>query len=179
VLEMLAAQAACYAEELLPALREHGIVLAAWNDLSEAQRAELGCHFDAHMSPALTPLGFDPTHRFPFISNLSTKLGIRAARSRLGRVRACRRALVYIGSADWMYRNLSRRVEAAAPVDNRQLRERLWEILDVNLRDHRQAWEMGSDGRYSKLRPSEDGSGPEAVGSNAWLMETARRRTGS
>jgi len=85
----------------------------------------------------------------------------------------------YIGSGDWMYRNLSRRVEAAAPVDNRQLRERLWEILDVNLRDRRQAWEMSSDGRYTKLRPDKDATGPEAVGSHAWLMETARRRTGS
>jgi polyphosphate kinase len=85
----------------------------------------------------------------------------------------------YIGSADWMYRNLSRRVEAAAPVNNRQLRERLWEILDVNLRDHRQAWEMGSNGRYSTVRPAKDATGLEAVGSHAWLMETARRRTGS
>jgi len=85
----------------------------------------------------------------------------------------------YIGSADWMYRNLTRRVEAAAPVDNRMLRARLWEILDVNLRDRRQAWRMQSDGRYVKVPPSEDALGPEALGSHAWLMETARRRTGA
>jgi len=85
----------------------------------------------------------------------------------------------YIGSADWMYRNLSRRVEAAAPVKNRLLRERLWEILDVNLRDSRQAWEMQSDGRYRQREPSADATGPEALGTHAWLMETARRRTGS
>ena len=37
----------------------------------------------------------------------------------------------YIGSADWMYRNLSQRVEAATPIDDRPLRERLWEILQA------------------------------------------------
>jgi polyphosphate kinase len=64
-------------------------------------------------------------------------------------------------------------------VKERQLRERLWEILDVNLRDHRQAWEMQCDGRYRKTEPSADATGPEAMGSHAWLMETVRRRTGA
>src|SRR5215472_16897510 len=45
VLEMLAAQAACYSQELLPALREHGFVLATWAELSEAQREELQLYF--------------------------------------------------------------------------------------------------------------------------------------
>ncbi|HKE39330.1 MAG TPA: polyphosphate kinase 1 [Casimicrobiaceae bacterium] len=85
----------------------------------------------------------------------------------------------YIGSADWMYRNLARRVEAAAPVENRQLRERLWEILDVNLRDRRQAWEMQRDGRYTRLQPNSETTGPESLGSHVWLMETVRRRTGA
>ena len=38
----------------------------------------------------------------------------------------------YIGSADWMFRT-HRRVEAAAPVEDRAARERLWEILDICL----------------------------------------------
>ena len=55
----------------------------------------------------------------------------------------------YIGSAsDWMFRNLSRRVEAAAPVEDRAARERLWEILDICLQDRRQAWSMQPDGSY-------------------------------
>src|SRR5262249_55428511 len=45
-----------------------------------------------------------------------------------------------IGSADWMFRNLSQRVEVVAPVLARTGRERLWEILDVMLKDQRQAW---------------------------------------
>jgi polyphosphate kinase len=82
----------------------------------------------------------------------------------------------YIGSADWMYRNLSRRVEAATPVVDRGLRERLWEILDTNLRDRRQAWLMQSDGSYRQLEPSGEGGGPEALGTQMALMESARRR---
>ena len=39
-----------------------------------------------------------------------------------------------IGSADWMHRNLSERVEAAVPILERRLRARLWEILEVCLR---------------------------------------------
>ena len=81
----------------------------------------------------------------------------------------------YIGSADWMYRNLSQRVEAATPVGDRSLRERLWEILQTCLRDRRQAWIMQPDGSYRQERP--DGvQGPGAVGTHAWLMELTHRR---
>jgi polyphosphate kinase len=45
----------------------------------------------------------------------------------------------YIGSADWMHRNLSQRVEAATPVEERPLRERLWEVLRTCLDDDREA----------------------------------------
>jgi polyphosphate kinase len=82
----------------------------------------------------------------------------------------------YIGSGDWMFRNLSRRVEAAAPIDDRALRERLWEILDVSLRDKRLAWQMRPDGCYLQLRPHDASSSPEAQGTHAWLMELARKR---
>ncbi len=54
----------------------------------------------------------------------------------------------YIGSADWMLRNLSRRVEAATPVEDPALRQRLWDILQASLADQRQAWEMQPDGTY-------------------------------
>ena len=82
----------------------------------------------------------------------------------------------YIGSADWMYRNLSRRIEAAAPVTDPLLRERLWEILDIALRDRRQAWEMQPDGSFVQGEPAANGNGPEAMGSHAYLIELARRR---
>ena len=61
----------------------------------------------------------------------------------------------FIGSADWMYRNLHNRVEAATPVEHKSLRRRLWEILETNLEDHRQSWSMNSDGTY-QLRDSSE-----------------------
>jgi polyphosphate kinase len=82
----------------------------------------------------------------------------------------------YIGSADWMLRNLSRRVEAAAPVEDRALRARLWDILEASLADRRQAWDMQPDGTYLQARPGEDATGPAAVGTHAWLMEMASHR---
>jgi polyphosphate kinase len=85
----------------------------------------------------------------------------------------------FIGSADWMSRNLSRRVEAATPVEDRASRERLWEILDICLQDRRQAWEMQPDGAYIRLQPPKGASGPAATGTHDWLMELNRRRAGA
>ncbi len=82
----------------------------------------------------------------------------------------------FIGSADWMHRNLSGRVEAATPVEDRTARERLWEILDIGLQDQRQAWLMQPDGSYVRSQPAVDATGPAAVGTHAWLMDLTRRR---
>jgi polyphosphate kinase len=71
---MLASQAACY-QSLLPRLSRHGIVIATWAQLTPAQRDEASAYVDSNVSPALTPLGFDPAHPFPFMSNLSTNWG--------------------------------------------------------------------------------------------------------
>ncbi len=81
-----------------------------------------------------------------------------------------------IGSADWMHRNLTGRVEAATPVEDRTAREQLWEILEIGLRDERQAWLMQPDGSYLQSRPAPDAAGPAAVGTHAWLMELTRHR---
>jgi polyphosphate kinase len=82
----------------------------------------------------------------------------------------------YIGSADWMYRNLSQRVEATTPIEDRSLRERLWEILKACLEDQRQAWIMQSDGTYRQVQPKADGDGAAVLGTHAFLMELTRRR---
>ena len=85
-----------------------------------------------------------------------------------------------IGSADWMYRNLHNRVEAATPVENRGLRARLWEILMINLDDHRQSWRMRSDGTYALRDASEFAEDdPRMEGTHARLMRLTRERTES
>jgi polyphosphate kinase len=81
-----------------------------------------------------------------------------------------------IGSADWMVRNLSHRVEVVTPVSARSACERLWEILDVALRDQRQAWQMNSDGSYTQLRPAASADGPEGLGTHRTLMDLTRHR---
>jgi polyphosphate kinase len=80
-----------------------------------------------------------------------------------------------IGSADWMHRNLSNRVEAAVPIAERRLRARLWEILEVCLGDRRNAWQMQADGDYLQLRPDAP-EGPGAEGTHETLMQLARAR---
>jgi polyphosphate kinase len=82
----------------------------------------------------------------------------------------------YIGSADWMRRNLSSRVEVVTPVRSAPLKEKLWEVLDICLRDRRQAWVMKPDGSYESLHTVAEGDGPEALGTHEVLMALARRR---
>lgn len=60
---------------------------------------------------------------------------------------------MYIGSADWMTRNLSRRVEAIAPIEDPKLIADLNEILGIMLADNRLAWELQPDGRYLQRQP--------------------------
>jgi polyphosphate kinase len=83
----------------------------------------------------------------------------------------------FIGSADWMYRNLSKRVEVVTPVLDGEAKARLWEVLDICLRDRRQAWELGKDGIYSRLDPEGAVDGPEGRGTHETLMDRARRRS--
>ncbi|MBV8855806.1 MAG: RNA degradosome polyphosphate kinase, partial [Acidobacteria bacterium] len=59
---------------------------------------------------------------------------------------------VYVGSADWMHRNLDRRVEAVAPVKEERLRKYLREVLlDAYLRDNVKARRLNADGSYTRL----------------------------
>ena len=75
-----------------------------------------------------------------------------------------------------MYRNLSSRVEVVAPVTARQARERLWEILDITLRDQRQAWQMQPDGSYLQLQPPLQGDSPATLGTQQALIDLTKSR---
>jgi polyphosphate kinase len=82
----------------------------------------------------------------------------------------------FIGSADWMSRNLSKRIEVAAPVLAEGPRTRLWEILDICLRDGRQAWILGSNGAYTRAHATGGPDGPETLGTQQALMNLTRAR---
>ena len=62
----------------------------------------------------------------------------------------------YIGSADWMTRNLDYRVEAVTPVEETQLRNQLRFILEASLTDNRRRWVMQSDGSYERVTPDDE-----------------------
>lgn len=59
-----------------PELREKGIRLVRWSELTEAERAEMHSYFQAQIFPVLTPLAVDPAHPFPYISGLSLNLAV-------------------------------------------------------------------------------------------------------
>jgi polyphosphate kinase len=59
----------------------------------------------------------------------------------------------FIGSADWMTRNLDRRVEAVTPIDSPRLQARLDAILEAYAADTRNSWEMRHDGSYRICSP--------------------------
>ncbi len=58
----------------------------------------------------------------------------------------------YCGSADWMPRNLERRVEILFPVEQEDLKEKIWHILDTELLDNRKAHILMPDGSYIKAK---------------------------
>jgi polyphosphate kinase len=79
---------------------------------------------------------------------------------------------LYIGSADWMPRNLTRRVEAVTPIEDPDLVQELQAILGVMLADTRNAWELQSDGIYNQRQPLGK-SDPQA--SQVVLMQLAEQ----
>jgi polyphosphate kinase len=79
----------------------------------------------------------------------------------------------FIGSADWMKRNLDRRVETIGPVEDPDLKRQLEEILDVYEADNCSAWDLQSDGSYRRLEPQE---GEKARPSQQVFAELAEHR---
>ena len=79
--------------------------------------------------------------------------------------------LVYMASADWMSRNLDRRVELLVPIEEPQLALRILEILDACFKDNTQASDMAPDGSYHPAT-----SRKKAFAMQAHLQRQARRR---
>ena len=66
----------CFYNDLLPALQREGIEFIRFSALSGVQQEALRCYFRQEIYPVLTPLAFDTSHPFPFMSNLSLNLAI-------------------------------------------------------------------------------------------------------
>ena len=82
---------------------------------------------------------------------------------------------LYLSSADWMPRNLDRRVEIAFPVEQENLKQRLTEMLDVFLSDNVKARIMQPDGTYQySMAQATDGAKPP-LSAQEWFMQEALR----
>lgn len=64
-------------------------------------------------------------------------------------------AKVYIASADFMTRNTTKRVEVAAPIWDKAIKERIMAMFHLMLKDNVKARELGSDGNYSRVTDSD------------------------
>ncbi|MEW2397888.1 RNA degradosome polyphosphate kinase [Streptomyces sp. NPDC046862] len=74
--ELMARHAACYQEDVAPALAEDGIHLVRWSELTGAEQSRFFTLFKNQIFPVLTPLAVDPAHPFPYISGLSLNLAV-------------------------------------------------------------------------------------------------------
>ena len=81
----------------------------------------------------------------------------------------------YASSADWMPRNLERRVEILFPVESEVLRKKLWHILDLELKDTEKAHIMNSDGIY--VKPDVKGDDTEKINSQLIFGQEASKNS--
>ena len=75
---------------------------------------------------------------------------------------------IYLGSADLMQRNLDRRVEQLYPLRESHHRAKVRRLLELQLADTANAWELGAEGSFERLRPRE---GEEPVDSQVTMLE--------
>lgn len=78
----------------------------------------------------------------------------------------------YIGSADWMHRNLDSRVEVLAPIEDSSLKIYLHFILDLYMKDNLQRWVLKPNGNYKRMTPKK---GEKKVSVQHYLMDHARK----
>jgi polyphosphate kinase len=79
---MLDAQMRCLNTDVLPKLADEGVVIRAYDELSRREKKAANDYFLENVFPILTPQAVDPSHPFPYVSNLSLNLGLMVASPR-------------------------------------------------------------------------------------------------
>jgi len=116
----------------------------------------------------------------PGVPGLSESVHVRSVvgrfleHSRVFAFEAADRSRTYIGSADLMPRNLDHRIEVVVPIEDPKLEQELAAVFDVLLSDNTQAWVLGPDGSWERLRPAR---GEKARSTHATLMRRHRQRS--
>lgn len=82
------------------------------------------------------------------------------------------REQIFMGSADWMPRNLDKRVEIVFPVEDEKIKEEVKHILEIQLADNVKAHVLQKDGTYEKI----DKRGKQLINSQEYFCEEATRR---
>ncbi len=80
---------------------------------------------------------------------------------------------IYLSSADWMPRNLHRRIETVFPLEDPHLKKKVMQVFDLNLRDNEKARELGTDGNYRAVARK---PGQKRLNSQERLLELSARR---
>jgi polyphosphate kinase len=80
---------------------------------------------------------------------------------------------LFISSADWMTRNLDKRIELLVPIDDKEAKQRLIGILKTAFKDTTNAWELRPDGAYVRVKA---GSKKDVLRSQEYFYKEARRR---
>ncbi len=90
VTQLFAESNAIWRDELMPRLREEGITILDYGELSKSRKAKMRDYFEREVFPVLTPLAFDPSRPFPHISNLSLNLAVAIRDPESGNLRFAR-----------------------------------------------------------------------------------------
>ena len=115
----------------------------------------------------------------PGVHGLSEGISVRSVLGGSSSTAACTSsrpasaARTWLGSADLMPRNLDRRIEVLAPVDDPRLRRRLDDVFDALVADNLQSWSLDADGHWSRNEPVFDG---QPVVAQDVLMRSASKR---
>ena len=72
----------CLREEVLPGLKKAGVVIAPYDSLSKSEKRRLADYFKKNVFLILTPQAVDPSHPFPYMSNLSLNIGLTVEHDR-------------------------------------------------------------------------------------------------